>query len=99
LAFELSRDATVTFAFKGPIVKKRVCKGKGKKRKCRTVTTSPAAGSFTATGTTGKNTVRFAAKLKGKALKPGRYAIAATAAVGSERTTARTITVTVIKPK
>jgi uncharacterized repeat protein (TIGR01451 family) len=97
LSFVLSADAKVTFSVKGPVVKKRVCAGKGKKRRCRTVTKSPAAGSFTANGTTGANNVRFAGKLKRGYLKPGRYTIAAKAAAGSLTAEATTITVTVIR--
>jgi hypothetical protein len=97
LSFALSRDAKITFSVKGPAARKRVCTGKGTKRRCRTVSKSPAAGSFAANGKAGKNKVRFAGKLKGKALKPGRYTIAATASAQSQTAKAKTITVTVVR--
>jgi uncharacterized repeat protein (TIGR01451 family) len=97
LEFTLSRAAKVNFTVRGPITKRRVCKGSGRSRKCSTVTRSPVAGTFAVNGKAGRNAARFAGVLRRHALKRGSYGISAQAVSGAERSRGLTIVVTVVK--
>jgi uncharacterized repeat protein (TIGR01451 family) len=97
LEFTLSRAAKVNFTVRGPITKRRVCKGSGRSRKCSTVTRSPVAGTFAVNGKAGSNASRFAGRLRRRALKPGSYRISAQAVSGTERSRVLTIAVGVVK--
>jgi hypothetical protein len=97
LEFTLSRAAKVNFTVRGPITKRRVCKGSGRSRKCSTVTRSPVAGTVAVNGSAGRNTPRFDGRLKRRALKHGSYQIAAQAVSGAERSRTLTIALTVVR--
>jgi hypothetical protein len=97
LEFTLSRAAKVNFTVRGPITKRRVCKGSGRSRKCRTVTRSPVAGTFAVDGKAGKNTSRFAGVLRRHALKRGSYRISAQAVSGADSSRMVTLSVAVVR--
>jgi Tol biopolymer transport system component len=96
--FTLSAAAAVTLRFQRTVTGHRHgtrCAAGGHGKTCALVTT---VGSLTVSAKRGRNSVRFAGRLKGHTLRPGRYRLTATPARGK----ARTVTFTVLatpKPK
>jgi Tol biopolymer transport system component len=87
IVFSLSRAARVTITFerltKGHRSGRR-CVARGRGKPCTIVT---RAGTLTVDGRTGANKVKFSGKLKGKALRTGRYQLTATPLLGRAHTT------------
>ena len=64
--------------------KGRRCVAHGRGKPCTLVT---KVGTLTIAGRAGANKVKFSGKLKGKALRAGRYQLTATPLLGKPRTT------------
>jgi TolB protein len=89
--FALSRSAVVTLHFERLVRGHRKggrCVLKGHGKRCTIVI---AAGTLRITGHSGRNRLRFAGRLKGRALRAGEYRLTATPAHGRPRATGFTV--------
>jgi uncharacterized protein YkwD len=83
ISYTLSAPATVTF---------RIQRVQGRGARYRTL-----AGHFTDQGAQGANRLRFAVRLRGKALRPGRYRLEAVATTRTTRATSRASSASVLR--
>jgi hypothetical protein len=99
--FRLDRAAQVRFAFSQVVPGRRVngrCvkatkKNRGKARCNRSL----AAGTLTAAGKAGANSVAFRGTIRGRGLQPGRYRVLVTALADGKRSTSKSLQFTIAR--
>jgi hypothetical protein len=90
VSYTVSEPATVTFTVeqvKGGRQVAGVCRKPTRKNRTQPRCDLPLKGSFTDAGEVGANAFKFTGRLNGKALKPGKYQLVATALDGAGNST------------